>query len=71
MAGFGCPPRLVPERVDQVAALPLGARVVVEPWSGRTELLRAANVPLASAREKASLAVTPLVPYLRYVAPEP
>ena len=64
-------PTLVPEQVDQVAALPLGARVVVEPWRGRVELLRAANVPLASAREKASLAVTPLVPYLRYVAPEP
>lgn len=61
-------PTLAPERVDQVAALPLGARVVVEPWSGRVELLRAANVPLTSAREKASLAVTPLVPYLRYAA---
>lgn len=34
-------------------------------------LLRAANVPLASAREKASLAVTPLVPYLRYVETPP
>lgn len=64
-------PTLAPEKVDQVAALPLGARVVVEPWSGRVELLRAANVPLTSAREKASLAVTPLVPYLRYVAPAP
>jgi hypothetical protein len=60
-------PALDPERIDQVAALPLGGRVTVDPWSGRTELLRAASVPLASAREKASLAVTPLVPYLRYV----
>lgn len=64
-------PTLVPERVDQIAALPLGARVVVEPWSGQVELLRAANVPLTSAREKASLAVTPLIPYLRYAAAEP
>jgi hypothetical protein len=59
-------PSLAPERIDQVAALPLGARVVVDPWSGATSLLRAANVPLTSAREKGSLAVTPLVPYLRY-----
>lgn len=59
-------PALSPASVDQVAALPLGARVVVDPWSGRVELLRGANVPLASAREKASLAITPLVPYLRY-----
>lgn len=64
-------PTLAPERVDQVAALPLGARVVVEPWSGQVELLRAANVPLTSAREKASLAVTPLVPYLKYADSKP
>jgi hypothetical protein len=60
-------PALSPERLDQVAALPLGARVVVDPWTGRVELISAANVPLAAAREKASMSVTPLVPYLRYV----
>jgi hypothetical protein len=59
-------PTLAPERLDQVAALTLGARIIVDPWSSKLELLKAANVPLASAREKASLAVTPLVPYLRY-----
>jgi hypothetical protein len=59
-------PSLAPESLDQVAALSLGARILVDPWSSQLELLRAANVPLASAREKASLAVTPLVPYLRY-----
>lgn len=59
-------PSLTPERLDQVAALALGARIIVDPWSSQLELLRATNVPLASAREKASLAVTPLVPYLRY-----
>ena len=64
-------PALSAERVDQIAALPLGGRVAVDPWSGRVELLRAATVPLASAREKSSLAVTPLVPYLRYSQPRP
>jgi len=59
-------PLLAPESLDQVAALSLGARIIVDPWSSKLELLRATNVPLASAREKASLAVTPLVPYLRY-----
>ena len=59
-------PTLAPERLDQVAALTLGARIIVDPWSSKLELLKAANVPLASAREKASLAVSPLVPYLRY-----
>lgn len=62
-------PNLAPERLDQIAALPLGGRVVVDPWSGKVELLRTPTVPLASAREKASLAVTPLVPYLRYAEP--
>jgi peptidase M48-like protein len=64
-------PTLAPERLDQVAALTLGARIIVDPWSGRLELLKAASVPLASAREKASLAVTPLVPYLRYSDAKP
>jgi hypothetical protein len=59
-------PTLAPENLEQVAALTLGARIIVDPWSSKLELLKAANVPLASAREKASLAVTPLVPYLRY-----
>jgi len=58
---------LSPERLDQVAALPLGARVVVDPWTGRVELVRSGSVPPASPREKASMSVTPLVPYLRYV----
>jgi hypothetical protein len=64
-------PALTPERLDQVAALALGARIAVDPWTSKVELLRAANVPLASAREKASLAVTPLVPFLRYVEARP
>ncbi|MEO8678478.1 MAG: M48 family metalloprotease [Vicinamibacterales bacterium] len=62
---------LSPERIDQIAALPLGGRIVVNPWSGSVELLRGPTVPLASAREKASLAVIPLVLYLRYAEPKP
>ena len=64
-------PALSPERLDQVAALPLGARVVIDPWTGGVDLARSANVPPASAREKASMSVTPLVPYLRYVDVKP
>jgi hypothetical protein len=62
-------PELVPERLDQIAALPLGARIVVDPWSGQVNLLRSASVPLVSAREKVPLAVTPLVPYIKYTEP--
>jgi hypothetical protein len=59
-------PELAPERLDQVAALPLGARLVVDPWSGQVTLLRTQEVPIVSAHEKVALAVTPLVPYIKY-----
>ena len=59
-------PQLAPEKIDQIPALPLGARLVVDPWSDRLELLRGPAVPLASAREKVPLADTPLMPYIRY-----
>jgi hypothetical protein len=62
-------PELAPERLDQIAALPLGARLVVDPWSDRLDLLRSPSVPLASAREKVPLAITPLMPYIRYAVP--
>lgn len=59
-------PSFDPSRVDQVGALTLGGRVTMNPWSSEVELLRAAAVAPASAREKSTLAVTPLIPYLRY-----
>jgi len=57
-------PQLQPEKIDQIAALPIGARVKVDPWSDRAELLKAKPVPLLSAREKMPFEVTPFMPYL-------
>lgn len=62
-------PELAPERLDQIAALPLGARIVMDPWSNRLDLSRTAAVPLSWAREKLPLAITPMMPYLRYAGP--
>lgn len=59
-------PPLVPEQLDQIAALPLGARLVMDPWSNRLDLIRTPAVPLTWAREKLPLAITPMTPYLRY-----
>jgi hypothetical protein len=59
-------PELAPERLDQIAALPLGARLLVDPWSSRVELLRTPSVPLVSVREKVPLVITPLMPYIKY-----
>ncbi|HUO34852.1 MAG TPA: hypothetical protein VMU43_07655 [Candidatus Acidoferrum sp.] len=63
-------PNLEPTKLDQIAALPIGARIKVDPWSDRAELLKAKPVPLLSDREKMPFEVTPFMPYLtRYEAP--
>jgi len=65
-------PQLQADKLDQVAALPLGARVKVNPWDDRVELLRAKPVSLNSAREKMPFEVTPFVLFLtRYHSATP
>jgi len=59
-------PELAPDKLDQVAALPLGARLILDPWTSQLVLLRAAAVTASSVREKVPLAVTPLTPFLKY-----
>jgi len=62
-------PPLMPDSLEQIAALSLGARLVLDPWSGKLALDRSPTVPLMSVREKVPFAVTPLMPVIRYVAP--
>jgi hypothetical protein len=62
-------PELAPGSLMQVAALPLGARLIVDPWSSELELLRNTNVQAVSSREKLPLAIAPLVPYIKYAEP--
>jgi len=57
-------PELQPKRLDQIAALPLGSRVKVDPWSGQTDLIKSKPVALVAAREKMAFQVTHLYPYL-------
>jgi hypothetical protein len=62
-------PELDETSLDQIAALPLGGRVKVDPWSARIELMTNNRVALLTAREKMPFMVTPLMPYLaRYDA---
>ncbi len=64
-------PKLEQNRVDQIAALPLGARVKLDPWNDRLEMAKFKQVPLVSAREKMSFEVTPIYPYItRVTGPE-
>ena len=58
------PPKLEMERTDQIAALPLGGRIRLDPWNNDIELIRAKNPPLQSPREKMPFEVTPIYPYL-------
>jgi hypothetical protein len=57
-------PQLETRRTDQIAALPLGGRVKLDPWTNRVELLKTKAVPLTSAREKMPFEVTPFFPFL-------
>jgi len=66
----GSAPQLQPDKLDQISALPIGARVKLDPWTDRVELLKAKPVPLLSAREKMPFEVTPFMPFLtRYQKP--
>jgi len=57
-------PELNKQKLDQIAALPLGGRIKVDPWSDRVELSKAKPVALTSAREKMEFEITPFFPYL-------
>ena len=62
-------PPLNPDNLQQITALQLGARLVVDTWSGKVTLDRSPAVPLVSVREKVPFAVTPLMPVIRYAVP--
>src|SRR5208337_1123660 len=57
-------PELDPKRTDQIAALPLGGRIRLDPWSDQVEMAKAKPVALVSAREKMPFEITPFFPYL-------
>jgi len=57
-------PPMEPKRADQIAALPLGGRIKLDPWTDQVELSKAKPVALTSAREKMPFEITPFFPYL-------
>ena len=60
-------PELQMRKVDQIAALPLGGRIKLNPWNDRVELMRTKSVPLQSAREKMPFEIAPSIPHLTRV----
>jgi Peptidase family M48 len=57
-------PQFDPKKVDQVAALPLGGRVKVDPWNNQLELIKTKPVAITAAAEKMPFEVTPFFPFL-------
>jgi len=55
---------LDPEQLHQIAALPMGARVKLDPWTDQVEMLKSKPVALESPREKMPFEVTPFMPFL-------
>jgi len=64
-------PELAEKAVEQIAALPLGSRVRVDPRSSQTALVKTRPVALLSAREKMPFEVTPFVIHLTRAAATP
>jgi hypothetical protein len=62
----GSAPALQKERLDQIAALPLGSRIRFDPWSNQLTMMNAKPVALVSPTEKMPLEVTPFFPFLTY-----
>jgi hypothetical protein len=63
---FNSAPTLEKQRIDQVAALPIGSRIKLDPWSNQLAMMNATPVALVSAREKMPFEVTPFFPFLSY-----
>src|SRR5712671_1116229 len=57
-------PALDNTKLDQVAALPLGGRVKINPWDDKAEMVKTAPVAITSARDKMPFEVTPFFPRL-------
>jgi hypothetical protein len=57
-------PALDNSKLDQIAALPLGGRVKINPWDDRAEMVKTAPVAITSARDKMPFEVTPFYPRL-------
>ena len=58
-------------KIDQLAALSLGSRVDLNPWSNQIEMMNTKRVTLLSPADKMPLEVTPFFPYLTRLSVKP
>jgi hypothetical protein len=64
-------PALEENKIEQIAALPLGSRVKVNPWNNQAVLVKTRPISLLSAREKMPFEITPFALYLTRIEPVP
>ena len=57
-------PALDENKLDQIAALPLGGRIKLDPWLDKVDMIKAAPVSYTSARDKLPFELTPFFPRL-------
>ena len=62
-------PKLDQDKVDQIAALPLGSHLRTDPWDDRVHQLTVKPVPLLNARDKMPLELTPIILKLSLYTP--
>jgi len=61
---MGSAPALDESKLYQIAALPLGGRIKLDPWGDHVEIIKAAAVSYTSVRDKMPFEVTPFFPRL-------
>jgi len=57
-------PPLEENKIDQIAALPLGSRINLDVWTDQISLVKAGAVTFVSSREKMPFEVTPVALHL-------
>jgi hypothetical protein len=57
-------PELKEDELEQVAALPLGSRIKLDPWRDQITLVKTRPLELLSPREKMPFEITPFILYL-------
>ena len=54
-------PALDQEKLDQIAALPIGSRIKVDPWSNQIAMMKNQSLSLLSSRDKMPFEVSPFL----------
>jgi hypothetical protein len=65
LSGVAPPAHIQTDNVAQIAALPLGSRLIIDPWDDEVSFSHAAPQPILAASDKMPLEVTPIYFRLR------